>query len=140
MDKGSTERSSTWINKGSKSDSNICYFRPKIDSNDQFWFDIHQLVQTLQIHKYSKRYCQKPNSKGSTECIFGFPKPLIHESGFIKTTNEDQEVILLPRRLNPLVNTYNPIILSIWRGNMDISFVTSPFAVDNYLCKYQTRG
>lgn len=47
--------------------------------------------------------------------------------------------VLLPKRTHPRINTYNPIILSIWRGNMDISFVTSPFASICYLLKYVTK-
>ncbi|XP_074596436.1 uncharacterized protein LOC141851589 [Brevipalpus obovatus] len=44
-----------------------------------------------------------------------------------------------PKRNDQWVTRYNPLITQVWRGNTDVSPVTSKKAVSNYVCKYATK-
>ena len=48
--------------------------------------------------------------------------------------------VLLKRMPNAVrVNAYNPFTLYVWRGNMDIQFVTSVYEAAKYICGYDSK-
>ena len=139
VDEKAKQRAGNWYNiPRILADTHICYTpNSNVNSDDEFWEIVAQLVFRLQMHSCTPRYCKKNDI-----CRFEFPKNLREKSGFYCKKNDDgkNSYTLLTKRYHPFVNTFNPILLFIWRGNTDISFVVSPFSAMLYLCKYVTKS
>ena len=49
--------------------------------------------------------------------------------------------VFLRREPNSIrINAYNPLLLYLWRSNMDIQFVLNAYAVAKYICSYIAKG
>ena len=73
---------------------------------------------------------------GIQACRFGYPKTLQPQTNF---SSENDQVELLTARNDTLVNSYNPIQLSAWRGNVDMKYIVSKHKVIEYCAKYATK-
>ena len=99
--------------------------------------DLSQLIATCQRHtRCSTAYCLKTKD-GKQVCRFGYPKPLLAESA-VKVVEGDVEVETA--RNDPLVNSFNPIQLMGWRGNVDMQYCVSRHKVIQYCAKYATKS
>lgn len=115
--------------------------------------DLYDLVMKYQVHKCGpscKRLVTSSNKK-SIICRYGFPRPVSRET----TLNPIEKVLKSRQRgKNPLkiynlkrtqyeryINDYNPIILLIWRGNVDIQYIGhSNMVLDKYITAYITKA
>ena len=86
--------------------------------------DLNGLIATCQRHtRCSAAYCLRTKS-GVQKCRFGYLKPLQPET-VISTDEENCEPTLITGRNNGLINSYNPVQLSAWRGNVDMQYCVS---------------
>jgi hypothetical protein len=79
-----------------------------------------------------------------TKCRFAFPRPLCERPRF--ATLQDKQLasgvkerdVILPRYTSRdrYVNNYNPLLLAVWQGNMDIQPVADAIAAISYIIKY----
>ena len=118
---------------------------PEEDSNPE----LHQLVTKYQRHKCSG-YCQRRKKvKGTyiTYCRFGFPRAVC-ESATLKTMEEclkgsQRQVYELPRSPEEIrINNYNPLLLMLWKANMDIQFIAESTlaTIAQYVTRYVTKA
>ena len=122
----------------------ITFRIPEEDSNPE----LHQLVTKYQRHKYSG-YCQRRKKvKGTyiTYCRFGFPRAAC-ESATFKAMEEcvkgsQKQVYKLPRSPEEIrINNCNPLLLMLWKANMDIQFIAeSILAITQYVTGYVTKA
>ena len=117
---------------------------PEEDSNPE----LHQLVSKYQRHKCSG-YCQRRRrAKGTfiTYCRFGYPRQAC-ESATLRSMDEclkssHRQMYRLPRSPQEIrINNYNPLLLMLWKANMDIQFIgESSLAVAQYVTGYVTKA
>ena len=81
-----------------------------------------------------------------TYCRFGFPRAAC-ESATLKTMEEclkgsQRQVYKLPRSAEEIrINNYNPLLLMLWKANMDIQFIAeSTLAIAQYVTGYVTKA
>ena len=114
--------------------------------------ELHHLVTTFQMHRCSG-YCLrsrkvKGGGSGTTfvkRCKFNFPRP---ESNVAELKPVDpslrsrQRIYTLPRSAEEVrINDYNPLILYLWKANVDIQFVAeSSLALAGYVTAYVTKA
>ena len=92
--------------------------------------ELHKLVTNYQLHKCTN-YCKKKAKHGGvfvTRCKFGFPRPP-SETAQLHCVEERlkkrQKIYELPRtEAEVRVNDYNPLLLLLWKANIDIQFVS----------------
>ena len=110
---------------------------------------LHENVTSDQVHKHNS-YCQrskKTNHGSCTVCCFGFDRPVTKEfvlRNVQKSVVGHRNLISrsrlydLPRKENEtMINDYVPILLYLWKGNMDIQFVGDhSTALTTYIVKY----
>ena len=84
-------------------------------------------------------------------CRFGFPRP-VKDSFTLRTVVEaiagrkalraNSRLYDLPHQHNEwMINDYNPAILLVWQGNMDIQYIGEKSSVLNwYITKYTTKA
>ena len=117
-----------------RTNPHICS-HPYSDIHD-YQQDLIDLVATCQRHtRCSTSYCLQ-RQQGNQVCRFGYPKPLQSQTNF---TSENGEVEILTARNDTLVNSYNPVQLSAWRGNVDMKYIVSRHKVIEYCAKYATK-
>ena len=91
--------------------------------------ELHRLVTRYQLHKCSK-YCKRRKKCGRsyiTRCRFGFPRPVCANAAL----NPVQESLKSRNRIYQLTRTesevrvidYNPLLLMLWKANIDIQFI-----------------
>jgi len=51
-------------------------------------------------------------------------------------STQDDELVVITQINHSLLNTYNPVKLSVWRANGDIQYVMSREKVTRYVAKY----
>ena len=128
--------------------SNICCKLPHPDEDPE----MNRLVERFQKHKCSQYCLRRPKSgKGKARCKFGFPreshkKPVLHsvvssimsrQAGSYKKRLYD--VVRTEQEKN--INDYNPILLKMWKGNMDCQFIGEDSqCLLEYITKYATKG
>ena len=109
--------------------------------------DLHRFVTRYQMDKCSA-YCKRRHKCGSTfitRCRFGFPRQVC-ESAALNCVEDSlkshQKIYQLTRSdLEVRVNDYNPLILMLWKANMDIQFVAeSSLALAHYVSGYVTKA
>ena len=109
--------------------------------------ELHRLVTKYQTHKCSN-YCKrkkKVNNTFITRCKFGFPRSET-ENSIINSVDESlksrSKVYHLPRSSMEIrINDYNPLLLLIWKANMDIQYVAdSSLAIAHYVTGYVTKA
>ena len=110
-------------------------------SNPEF----HQLVTKYQYHKCSG-YCQRRKKVKGTYSRFGFPRQSC-ESATLRSMNEclkscQRQINKLPRLPAEIrIYNYNPLLLMLWRVNMDIQFIgESTLAIAQYVTGYVTKA
>ena len=110
--------------------------------------ELHRLVTRYQMHKCSK-YCKRRKRCGKTafitRCRFGFPRPVCETAQL----NPVQESLKSRNRIYNLVRTlaetrvndYNPLLLMLWKANIDIQFVAeASLALAHYVSGYVTKA
>ena len=110
--------------------------------------ELHQLVNKYQRHKCSG-YCQRrKKAKGTfiTYCRFGYPRQVC-DSATLRSMDEclkssHRQMYRLPRSPQEIrINNYNPLLLMLWKANMDIQFIgESSLAVAQYVTGYVTKA
>ena len=109
--------------------------------------ELHELVTRYQMHKCST-YCKRRRKLGSTfitYCKFGFPRPVC-KSGTVHPVEDSlksrKKIYELPRtELEVRVNDYNPLLLLLWKANIDIQFLSeSSLALAHYVSGYVTKA
>ena len=117
---------------------------PEEESNPE----LHQLVTKYQYHKCSNYCRRRKRVKGTyiTYCRFGFPRPTC-ESATLLSIDEcmkssHRKVYKLPRSPEEIRdNIYNPLLLMLWKANMDIQFIgESTLAIAQYVTGYVTKA
>lgn len=78
------------------------------------------------------------------ECRYGFPRPIQLETTLNTyedyTKNRKRLYNLKRNKYEQYVNDYNPLILSIWRSNMDLQLIQDEKGVlNNYITDYITK-
>ena len=99
------------------------------------------------MHKCSS-YCKCKRKVGSvyiTRCRFRFPRPpcetakLNFVSDSLKSRNRIYELARTESEIR--VNDYNPLLLMLWKANIDIQFVAeSSLALAHYVSGYVTKA
>ena len=107
--------------------------------------ELYNLVTRYQMHKCSA-YCRRKRKCGNvfiTRCRFGFPRQpcetakLNSVSDSLKTRNRIYQLA----RSESRVNDYNPLLLMLWKANIDIQFVAeSSLALAHYVSGYVTKA
>ena len=98
-------------------DPHVC--NKPFDTVDDYEKDLKELIATCQRHTHSPSYCLKTKN-GEQQCRFGYPKPLQIHTTLSRTDDNDIEVVT--KRNDPLINSFNPIQLSAWRANVDMQY------------------
>ena len=109
--------------------------------------ELHRLVTKYQLHKCSS-YCRRKKKYGSayvTQCKFGFPREVGDET--VLNNVEDSlksrsKIYHLKRAIGEeRVNDYNPLLLYLWKANLDIQYVAdSTLALAHYVTGYITKA
>ena len=109
--------------------------------------EMHRLVTRYQMHKCST-YCKRIRKVGSvylTNCRFGFLRK-VSASAKLNQVSEclksKKRIYQLPRsKLEVRVNDYNPLLLLLWKANIDFQFVAeSSLALAHYVSGYVTKA
>lgn len=109
---------------------------PPEDSN------IHGLVKKCQTHHHMNT-C---HNNSSSICRFSFPRQECPETKIVAHSSDDfirsgVRICLLKRRKqDQWINNYNPILLELWEGNMDIQPCGSNEAIAFYIAKYMSKA
>ena len=100
--------------------------------------DLIHLLNRLQRHTIHGKHCLRYKYiSNKLTCRFNFPQPLKTKSCI---GNSDGYFRYHPKRNDPLIQRYNPIITSIWRANTDFSPIVSEQAVYYYIANYASKG
>ena len=110
--------------------------------------ELHRLVTRYQTHKCSA-YCKRRQKCASntfvTRCRFGFPRQVCENAKL----NSVQDSLKSRNRIYQLrrtesevrVNDYNPLLLMLWKANIDVQFVAeSSLALAHYVSGYVTKA
>ncbi len=106
--------------------------------------ELHRLVTRYQMHKCSAYYKQRRKC-GSAFSTRGFPRQECDNAKL----NSVQESLQSRNRIYNLtrietkvrVNDYNPLLLMLWKANIDIQFVAeSSLALAHYVSGYITKA
>ena len=90
----------------------------------------------------SHRYVQKNKT---VNCRFGFPRYECAEIKIVAHSSEEfarsngQIVLLKRRKEDQRVNNYNPTLLRLWKGNIDIQPCCTNEAIEYYIAKYISK-
>ena len=116
---------------------------PDEDTNPE----LHLLVIKYQMHKCSS-YCRRTkrvNKAFVTRCKFGFPRDA-SKDGALKCVEDSlksrAKIYTLPRADSEIrVNDYSPLLLLLWKANIDIQFIAeSSMALAHYVTAYVTKA
>ena len=110
--------------------------------------DLHRLVTKYQYHKCND-YCRRRKFVEGTFitcCQFGFPRHLCKKTSLL-TVDEcmkqhHRRMYSLPQWIDEMrINNYNPLLLMLWKANMDLQYVgESSLAVAHYVTSYVTKA
>ena len=113
---------------------------------------MHGFVKKYQLHRCNSYCLRRPkNSRGKARCKFGFPraacmKPILHgvatSIASHKTGTYKKRLYELARKQNEqFINDYNPVLLYLWQGNVDLQFIgENSESLVEYICKYATKA
>ena len=93
-------------------------------------------------------YCKHKKKCGSTyitQCKYGFPQEVVDEAVLNKVEDclkSRRKVYHLPRAIGEeRVNYYNPLLLYLWKANMDLQYVgDASLALAHYVTGYITKA
>ena len=110
------------------------------------------LVKKYQLHHCNSYCLRKPKKgRGKARCKFSFPrtaclKPILHgvatSIASHKTGSYKKRLYELERKHNErYINDYNPTLLYLWKGNVDIQFIGEESeSLVEYISKYATKA
>ena len=109
--------------------------------------ELHRLVTKYQLHKCSN-YCRCKKKYGNAyviHCKFGFPREVVNETVLNKVEDSlksRSKVYHLKWDVEEVrVNDYNPLLLYLWKANIDIQYVAdSSLALAHYVTAYVTKA
>ena len=110
--------------------------------------ELHRLVSRYQMHRCSA-YCKRRYKYGQgiyiTRCKFGFPRqicPVDNLNCVEDSLKTRKKIYNLKRAKNEIhINDYNPLLLLLWKANIDIQFVAeSSLALAHYVSGYVTKA
>ena len=103
-------------------------------------------MTSKQLHKCSA-YCRRKYKSGRIfqRCKFGFPRPVtscIKLKDVSANLKAHQKICDLKcNKAEVRVNDYNPLLLLLWKANIDIQFVSeSSLALAHYVTGYVTKA
>ena len=109
--------------------------------------DLHRLVTRYQMHKCSAYYKRRwrCGSTFITRCRFGFPRQACQNATLHcveEAVKSRKRIYKLPRSdVEVRVNDYNPLLLMLWKANIDIQYVAeSSLALAHYVSGYVTKA
>eukprot|EP00026_Physarum_polycephalum_P016492 Phypoly_transcript_17411.p1 GENE.Phypoly_transcript_17411~~Phypoly_transcript_17411.p1 ORF type:complete len:263 (+),score=24.65 Phypoly_transcript_17411:65-790(+) len=92
-----------------------------------------RLLKRVQIHN-----CRK-HAKG--KCRYGFPKKLRRISAVhFERGKRSNKFKVLIKRNHRYLNTLNPTLSRVWRGNSDIQYCAEPHGVAQYVAYYTSKA
>ena len=109
--------------------------------------ELHRLVTRYQMHKCSA-YCKRRRKLGSTfvtRCRFQFPRQAC-EAASLNSVEDSlksrKKLYNLPRtEKEERVNDYSPLLLLLWKANMDLLFTAEALlAIAHYVSGYVTKA
>ena len=118
-------------------------------NEDPFMFG---LVKKYQLHHCNSYCLRKPKKgRGKARCKFSFPrtaclKPILHgvatSIASHKTGSYKKRLYEVERKHNErYINDYNPTLLYLWKGNVDIQFIGEESeSLVEYISKYATKA
>ena len=110
------------------------------------------LVKKYQFHHCNSYCLRKPKKgRGKARCKFSFPraasmKPILHgvasSIASHKTGSYKKRLYEVERKHNErYINDYNPTLLYLWKGNVDIQFIGEESeSLVEYISKYATKA
>lgn len=104
--------------------------------------DLRSLVTKCQTHRHTAT-CQK---NSTSHCRFGFPRQECQQTKLVSHSSEEfvrsgGRIVLLKRREEEKwINNYNPTLLKLWKGNMDIQPCGTNDAIAYYIAKYISKN
>ena len=113
---------------------------------------MYGLVKKYQLHHCNSYCLRKPKKgRGKARCKFGFPraaciKPILHgvasSIASHKTGTYQKRLYEIERKHNEkFINDYNPTLLYLWKGNVDIQFIGEESeSLVEYISKYATKA
>ena len=113
---------------------------------------MYGLVKKYQLHHCNSYCLRKPKKgRGKARCKFGFPraaciKPVLHgvasSIASHKTGTYQKRLYEVERKHNEkFINDYNPTLLYLWKGNVDIQFIGEESeSLVEYISKYATKA
>ncbi len=109
--------------------------------------ELHDIVTKYQMHKCSG-YCKCRRKRGNTfltVCKFNFPRECCDSTTLYcveEKLKARKKIYSLKRTQSEVrINDYNPLLLLLWKANMDIQFVSeSSLALASYLTGYVTKA
>ena len=100
--------------------------------------DLIYLLNRLQRHTMHGKHCIRYKYKSTIlTCRFNFPQQERKESII---DDSDGYLRYHPKRNDPLIQRYDPIITSIWRANTDFSPIASEESIYYYIAKYASKS
>ena len=108
--------------------------------------ELHRLVTHFQLHKCSS-YCRRKKRYRNgyiTYCKFGFPREVVDETVLNKVEDSlksRKKVYHLQQNIREeRVNDYNPLLLYLWKSNIDVQYVAdASLALAHYVTGYITK-
>ena len=110
--------------------------------------ELHGLVTRYQLHKCSK-YCKRRKKCGKhtfiTRCRFGFPRQACDSAKLnpVQQSLKSRSRIYQLKRMDSevRVNDYNPLLLMLWKANIDIQLVAeSSLELAHYVSGYVAKA
>ena len=116
-------------------------------ANKESYPELYNLVTRYQMHKCSG-YCKRKRKCGNvfiTRYKFGFPRIPCESAKFNPVTDSlksRSKIYQLARAESETrINDYNPLLLLLWKANIDIQFVAeSSLALAHYVSGYVTKA
>ena len=109
--------------------------------------ELHKLVTKYQMHKCSPYCKRKRNLKGTfvTTCKSGFPRDSTECASLYpveECLKSKKKIYQLPRlSQEACINDYNPLLLLLWKANMDIQYIAeSSLTLAHYVTGYVTKA
>jgi len=102
--------------------------------------ELDALVARVQVHKHTAT-CYKDRQHG--QCRFGFPRRISDRTTLLgpdeAIRNNGRFCILKRNSTDICINNYNPIILKLWGGNMDLQPCGNVTGIAYYIAKYAAK-
>uniref|UniRef100_A0A914VPN6 ATP-dependent DNA helicase n=1 Tax=Plectus sambesii TaxID=2011161 RepID=A0A914VPN6_9BILA len=109
--------------------------------------DLYRLVMDNQMHRCGA-YCKRRTQTG-WRCKFGFPRPVRYapklnplKHALKRRHGRIEKLYHLERSPKEMmVNDYNPLLLYLWRANIDVQFIgETTMVINRYITKYTTKS